>query len=229
MNKKKEDRAGLQGGEEWDRQIYEALIEMGWLIPQTEEGVRLAEEAMEESECPPLPPALADPSRLFHLLDENLEEGNESSSVAAESSKADAASNFTHVLAFSPGSPANSDVAEPYPVPPFLGLLREVTGETPSVIARELDVTVPFLTLIVQHRDSVPGSWRTEMIERAAVRWSVDRRRVRRSLEHPAQQEIAASRSAPYSTERISCREILKRSGLKPEAQKYWLALAEAE
>ncbi len=181
MNRKEEDQANLKAGEEMDQQIYEALIEMGWLIPQTEEDVRLAEETLNQVECPPLPLALADPSRFIHRLDERI------------------------------------------------GMLCEVTGQTPSVIARELDVKVPFLTLIVQHRQSVPNSWRTEFVERAAAKWGVDRSLARRSLEHPDQQEIAASRRAAYSTEKISYREILRRSGLGPEAQKYWIALAEAE
>ena len=54
---------------ELDDRIHDSLIEMGWLIPRTEEDVRLAEAALEKVECRPLPPELADPYRLIHRLD----------------------------------------------------------------------------------------------------------------------------------------------------------------
>ncbi len=229
MNRKEEDQANLKAGEEMDQQIYEALIEMGWLIPQTEEDVRLAEETLNQVECPPLPLALADPSRFIHRLDERIEENHENSPGTVENSDAGVAANPATVIPFRPAEQPDYGEVASSPVRPYLGMLCEVTGQTPSVIARELDVKVPFLTLIVQHRQSVPNSWRTELVERAAAKWGVDRSLARRSLEHPDQQEIAASRRAAYSTEKISYREILRRSGLGPEAQKYWIALAEAE
>lgn len=229
MNSKRETQLDLKEEEGLDQQIYEALIEMGWLIPQTEEEVRLAEAAMDQSNCPPLPAALADPSHLFHRLNESDEKNDENALDAVENSRSEATANLGAVIPFQPANSAAPNEGNSSLVLPFLGMLGEETGETPSIIARELDVTVPFLTLIVQHRESVPDSWRTEMIERAAVRWNVDRQRARHSLEHPDQQEIAASRNSPYSTKKISYREILKRSGLRPEAQKYWLALAEAK
>jgi hypothetical protein len=229
MNRKEEDQANLKAGEELDQQIYEALIEMGWLIPQTEEDVRIAEEALNQLECPPLPPALADPSRFIHRLDERTEEDDENSPDSVENSDAGVAANPATVIPFRLAKQPDQGEVASSSVLPYLGMLCEVTGETPSLIARELGVTAPFLTLIVQHRESVPNSWRTELVERAAARWGVDRSLARRSLEHPDQQEIAASRRAAYSTKKISYREILRRSGLGPEAQKYWIALAEAE
>jgi len=229
MNRKEEDQANLKAGEELDQQIYEALIEMGWLIPQTEEDVRLAEETLNQLEYPPLPPALADPSRFIHLLDDGTEEDGENSPSTVESRDDGVAANPATVIPFRPAKQANHGEVASSQVRPYLGMLCEVTGQTPSLIAGELDVTVPFLTLVVQHRESVPDSWRTELVERAAAKWGVDRSRARRSLEHPDQQEIAASRRTAYSMKKLSYREILKRSGLRPEAQKIWIALAEAE
>ncbi len=229
MNRKEEDQANMASGEELDQQIYEALIEIGWLIPQTEEDVRLAEEALNQLDYPPLPPALADPSRFIHLLDDGTEEDGENSPSTVESSDDGVAANPATVIPFRPAKQPNHGEVASSPVRPYLGMLCEVTGETPSLISRELGVTVPFLTLIVQHRESVPNSWRTELVDRAAAKWGVDRSIARRSLEHPDQQEIAASRRTAYSMEKISYREILKRSGLRPEAQKFWIALAEAE
>jgi tetratricopeptide (TPR) repeat protein len=54
-------------------QIYDALIEKGWLIPQTEEDVHRAELALAQIECPPLPPELADPYWIIDRLDEAFE------------------------------------------------------------------------------------------------------------------------------------------------------------
>lgn len=51
-------------------QVHDRLIEMGWILPQTEEDVRLARKALERIECPPLPPSLADPRRIIDRLDE---------------------------------------------------------------------------------------------------------------------------------------------------------------
>lgn len=55
---------------EIDERLHDTLIELGWVIPQTEEDVRLAEAALETAECRPLPIGLADPYRLIRLLDE---------------------------------------------------------------------------------------------------------------------------------------------------------------
>lgn len=60
---------------EVDERLHDTLIELGWLIPQTEEDVLLAEAALENAECRPLPIGLADPYRLIHLLDEADDSG----------------------------------------------------------------------------------------------------------------------------------------------------------
>lgn len=54
-------------------QIFYALIEKGWLIPQTEEDVQRAELALSQIECPPLPPELSNPYHLIGQLDEESE------------------------------------------------------------------------------------------------------------------------------------------------------------
>lgn len=53
-----------------DERIYNALIERGWIIPQTEEEVERAERALTHIELPPLSLELADPYRLIHRLEE---------------------------------------------------------------------------------------------------------------------------------------------------------------
>lgn len=60
-------------GESLEDLIYDALIEKGWLIPQTEEAALQAEHALSQTECSPLPPELADSYRIIDRLDEPFE------------------------------------------------------------------------------------------------------------------------------------------------------------
>jgi tetratricopeptide (TPR) repeat protein len=53
--------------------IYDALIEKGWLIPQTEENVLRAERALAQVEYSPLPPELVDSYCIIDTLDEPFE------------------------------------------------------------------------------------------------------------------------------------------------------------
>lgn len=69
--KKKQHDEGFSGDDrELEDQIHKTLIEMGLIIPQTADEIRIAEEAIKGSECRPLPAGLANPSSLFHRLDE---------------------------------------------------------------------------------------------------------------------------------------------------------------
>lgn len=52
--------------------IYDALIENGWLFPQTEEDILRVERAPSRIECASLPPQLSDPYRIIDHLDEAL-------------------------------------------------------------------------------------------------------------------------------------------------------------
>lgn len=70
MKKNPTDKGFPDRGSDLEDQIHNTLVEMGLVIPQTAEEVRIAEKAMKNSECRPLPASLADPSTLFHRLDE---------------------------------------------------------------------------------------------------------------------------------------------------------------
>jgi tetratricopeptide (TPR) repeat protein len=50
--------------------IYDALIEEGWLLPQTEEDILRVERALARIKCAPLPPELSDPYRFIGHPDE---------------------------------------------------------------------------------------------------------------------------------------------------------------
>lgn len=77
MKKKPNDEGFPDRGGDLEEQIHNTLVEMGLVIPQTAEEVRIAEEAMKNSECRPLPAGLANPSTLFHRLDEPEEARDE--------------------------------------------------------------------------------------------------------------------------------------------------------
>lgn len=69
-NREGVDKEELGLGDEMDERIYNALIERGWIIPQSEEDVQRAEHALARVELPPISPDLADPYRIIHRLDE---------------------------------------------------------------------------------------------------------------------------------------------------------------
>lgn len=50
-----------QGDEQLEREVFEALRQEGWILPETEQEVRLAEEDLERAPVV-LPPELSDPS-----------------------------------------------------------------------------------------------------------------------------------------------------------------------
>ncbi len=127
------------------------------------------------------------------------------------------------VTVFSRGQKESAGSGAPLPL---LGFLREHTGLRPNAIARAMEVSVAFLSALARYPRAVPRSWRLEIAARAERIWQIDPRQILSSLERPFEQAVAASRDTPYPAEAISCREILDRSGLSPEAREFWLKLA---
>lgn len=64
------NKNALQNPDDGEKRIYDLLIDMGWLIPQTEEDVRRAEQSLARVELSQLPQELADPYRFINQLDE---------------------------------------------------------------------------------------------------------------------------------------------------------------
>ena len=110
---------------------------------------------------------------------------------------------------------------------PFLGLLREVTGESTSALAAALDVTQDFLIDISDNADVLPEAVRTEFADRAERACGVDRSRSLAALAtSDCQFERAASREGPYQGRAVIYADLVHRSGLDRERKQYWLSLA---
>lgn len=109
-------------------------------------------------------------------------------------------------------------------------LRLEIPNETPSVVAENLGVTRPFLKLVSDNRKSIPNSWRDEIASEAKKVYSIDEARSRRTLtDYYSYQQVAASRTIPYSDQTLDWREILQKSGLPPEREQHYRRLAEEE
>jgi hypothetical protein len=218
-------------------EIYNALIELGWLLPRTEEDLRRAEKALEKAaDCPPFPPELEDPLPLIERLRQEQEASLNQESIKNEAQK----SHLPLVAGTQTFSKAEENPVEisktegikfEDDAPSFPALLRrEIPDETPSVVAENLGVTRAFLKLVSDNRKSIPNSWRNELAREAKKVYSIDEARSRRTLtEHYSYQQIAASRAIPYSDRTMDWREILQKSGLSPEREQHYLLLAEEE
>lgn len=226
----------LENFDATEEEIHNALIDLGWLLPRTEEELRRAEKALESAECPPFPPELEDPTPLIERLRKEEESALNLSSLKNEKSNSQLhliAGNQTssktkeHVI----GNSESEEIEIKDDVPSFPALLRrEVPNETPSMVAEKLGVTRSFLKLVSDNRKFIPNSWRNELASEAKNVYSIDEARSYQTLsEHSSHQQIAASRALPYSGRTMSWQEILQKSKLSPEREQYYRLLAEEE
>ena len=219
-----------------EEEVHNALIDLGWLLPRTEEELRRAEKSLEGAECPPFPPELEDPAPLIERLRREQEAALNQDSPENEKQKSHlrlVAQNQT----FLETKENHIDISESETVefvndaPSFPALLRlEIPDETPSVVAGKLGVNVGFLKLVSDYREFVPDSWRDELAREAKNVYSIDEFRSRRTLKEPlSYQPIAASRAIPYSNRKMDWREILQKSNLHPDREARYRRLAEEE
>src|SRR5215216_3486885 len=112
--------------DELDEKIYHAFIELGWLIPQTEEDVERAEKALEEVECPSLPTELADSSKVLERIRKN----------------------FNQVT-------RGVDAEQISNIKPYLGYVSDETGLPPSKIEQEIELSTDFLIQVTEGSEVV--------------------------------------------------------------------------
>lgn len=110
--------------------------------------------------------------------------------------------------------------------PNLLSLVRGETTDTPSKIAQNLGVTVPFMKSCSDFPQAVPESCKEELIERATNVYSIERHRVKEVVERPKYLQKAASRDAPYTNKKMTFEQIVMTSGMNRDSQDFWLALA---
>ncbi len=68
MNKKAQNEDFREEFDQLDAEIYKTFVELGWVIPQTEDEVTIAEKAWEKVQIPLLPTELKDSSSLIARL-----------------------------------------------------------------------------------------------------------------------------------------------------------------
>lgn len=217
-NSKRQNKEFIENLEATEGEVYNALIELGWLLPCNEEEMIRAEKALEGIECPTLPAELENPAPLIERLRKE-----ELSAKTLENEKPQSPLR----LVVNNQSDAKTQTKE---APSFPALLHlEVPNETPSVVAGNLGVTRDFLKLVSDNRETIPNSWRNELAEKANKVYSIDKARSKRLLSQTFFQQIAASRAIPYSDNQMNWKEILQKSKLSPESERLYRELAEEE
>lgn len=73
MSDKTQDKDFNEDFDRLDGEMYRTFVEMGWIIPQTEEEVFLAEKQLKEAEIPPFPAEIKDPSGLITQMRKEIE------------------------------------------------------------------------------------------------------------------------------------------------------------
>lgn len=82
MKEKKQGKDFQEKFDLLDAEIYKSFVEAGWIIPQTEEEVAIAEKALREIQIPPVPAGVKDSSPLIaQLKKERAEREKNSGSV----------------------------------------------------------------------------------------------------------------------------------------------------
>lgn len=226
----------LENFDTTEEEVYNALIELGWLLPRNEEELRRAEKSLEESECPPFPPELENPAPLIERLRREQETALNQDSPETDKQKSHLRLVAQDLVSLeTEENPTQISEAETVEftddAPSFPALLRlEVPDETPSLVAENLGVTRPFLKLVSDNRKFIPNSWRNELAKEAKKVYSIDEARSQRTLtDYYSHQQIAASRAIPYSDQTMNWQEILRKSGLSPEREQHYRQLAEEE
>jgi len=108
----------------------------------------------------------------------------------------------------------------------FLGLLIDVTGETPEAIAADLGVNANFLVGVDDLRDEMPARARDELAGRAEQRYQIARATGLEHLSPSGMLPIAASRGAAYE-KRLTYREVVRQAKMAAADEAFWLSLAD--
>lgn len=192
--------------DEEDKKIYDAFIELGWLIPQTEEEVERAEKGLGKIKCPSLPSELTDPSKILERIKNRKNNAEDIKNNPIQPNK---------MLELSPT---------------LLSLLWQATKISQNHIAQKLEVTIAFMRGCSDFSDSVPEQCKQELINRAVKKFSfIDKILIEKIVRHPKQIATAGFRDTSYSGKKMSFEEIVEKSGMDKIYQKFWLDLAKGE
>lgn len=206
MNKNNVNKIDEIEFDEQDEKIYDAFIELGWLIPQTKEDVQRAEKALEKIECPPLPSGLKDSSKILEKIRKRK------NAIKNNENKNQSAKNFLELT------------------PTLLSLLKQGSNLLPSEIAQKLEVTVAFMRGCSDYSEAVPEQCKQELINRVSKQFNfIDKSLIEKVVRHPGQVATAGFRDTSYLGKRMSFEEIVEKSGMDEIYKKFWLDLAKGE
>lgn len=195
MNKKKLNDAEDPKYDELDIKIYNAFIDLGWLIPQSEEDIERAEKSLEDLIRPTLPTELLDSSNILE--------------------------NIRTIL----GREHKPDEEETFNIKPFLGYVSDETGLPPSKIEQEINCPTAFLVQVTENPSEVRQPVREEIIERTVRKFPTLKRPMLRQSLKQSSQKIAAARKTSYVKEKITFEKILDTSGIVGDEKIFWLEL----
>ena len=108
---------------------------------------------------------------------------------------------------------------------PFLALLRDVAGESVQSLAASMDITPDFLVDLSDHGYVVPLAARRELVRRARKHLGIDEREAIASFDAVTLRR-AASRRTEFTETNETFVDIVKRSSLGVDAQRFWSNLA---
>lgn len=223
MNKDKVNDITQPEFDEQDTKIYKALIGLGWLIPQTEEEIEIAEEALKELEIPSLPTELEDSSKILENIRKCNKDENKNNSEDITKT------NLRLVSSESESLIQNKQVKDfDENCPTLMSLLRKYTNDMPSKIAQNLEITVAFMRGCSDYSAVVPEKCKQELIDRAYKLYNfISKRLIESVVRTPGLVPTAGFRDTSYSGNQMSFEEIVRKSGLDEESQKFWLKLAQ--
>lgn len=197
-----------------DRDIREALVRKGWVVPETEEEVRWAQESEGASA-----EAESNPGGLQELLDRfGAELDDESGSASTPS---DSSSKFRGDL----GNPqATEDSNHSHTL---VGLAKAQTGQRPTSIAASVNATVQFLDYVNDFAEEVPEPVRVQLVESFHEQFGVSEVATRHAMmNNRPRQQMAASRDEVYTHSAPTFEKILRESSLSDDQIEYWRDLA---
>lgn len=118
-----------------------------------------------------------------------------------------------------------SAVHEMQAAKPFLALLRDVADESVQTLAAAMDITPDFLVDLSDHGAVLPLKARRELVRRARIGHNIDEAEAIASFDVVTLRR-AASRDSAYPESNETFTDIVKRSSLSAEQQRFWSSLA---
>jgi len=107
---------------------------------------------------------------------------------------------------------------------PFLGLLRDATGESVQAIAAAMEVTADFLVDLSDNGRVLPAKAREELVRRARGMREIGEGEALGSFDVVSLRR-AASRDTAYPVSNLTFKELVERSSLSPEQKRFWTGL----